>query len=210
MTRDPIRLLERLDALTQEYGSRAAVARAKVVSWEKLTFPRSDVRPLYLERHGWAPGRRAKGGFPSYATGADASGQTVVEETHDDDVGRSDAFFDWSVNPREAVYYTRERQAEGLLLFVDRDGLVSESVYATKNGQTYERYSYVDRLAAAIRMERAEPPGWQWRHWNDVRAERADDGSLLRVTLLWPSARGAPVEEVMWERRDGKIWRRRT
>jgi hypothetical protein len=55
-----------------------------------------------------------------------------VEENHDE-VGRSDAFFDWSREPAEGGYYTRERVAQGLLLLMRREQLVVETIYATVN-----------------------------------------------------------------------------
>jgi hypothetical protein len=207
-------------ALGSEYRTRKERAEAVVCDWKWAKWSWFDPRPLYLERHGSAPGRQLRQHPVSprsgVSCGLDRSGRVTVERQFNE-FGFYETFYDWSAEPLEVAHfdYSAEKRPINLLIVLMEAGRAVASFVAAIYGFTREEYRWDGPLVREVDVYHAEredghlPP---LQRWHTAKAQYTGKGVLERVEIVWPpshSDRPDEVAKVVFERRGKRIFRRR-
>jgi hypothetical protein len=103
---DGMEAIEPLDrafaALGKEYAARKSLSENSVREWRWYTSHWFDLRPLYFESNGWAPGRplhKTSANPGCVCCGLDAQGRVVVEREYDEFSEFKETFYNWDCEP---------------------------------------------------------------------------------------------------------------
>jgi hypothetical protein len=205
-------------ALAGEYRFRKGLAEGAVHEWRWGTGSWFDLRPLYFERHGWAPGRRLRQ-VPSHPDGLiecglDRMGRVLVEREFNK-FGFYETFYRWASEPLEVAHFHHwpEKPPINLVVVHMAGDRAVASDMAAIHGHTREEYRWDDDLVREVDVAYAKRVNGHLSPLlpqHRVRARYDEGGAVQRVERLWPPSLPWRVEEVVevtFERRGKRIFR---
>ena len=220
MIMDSVEKLESAFAsLAGEYSFRKKLAEKSVREWRWATFTWFDLRPLYFERAGYAPGRRLRQApanrYGRAYYGLDEEERITVERDFNE-FGFYETFYNWASDPVEVAHfdYSPDKKPINLMIVRRVENRPISSSTAAINSYIHEDYQWDGELVSHVvrRVAPREHGSLQdLRHWYTAEATYGNKGVILRVELHWPPAppeRTDPIVEVMFERRGNRIYRR--
>lgn len=205
--------------LHTQYRSRKKAAEGMVHEWKWATASRYDLRPLYFERHGWAPGRTIrqipsdKNGYVSY--GIDSSGAVMVERQFNE-FGCYESFFTRTSDTVDIAHfhYIPDKLPICLIRVKFLGGNPIASFHAAIGGFDEETYKWDGPRVSEVHVRHAKRDEGilsPLKAWHVAQATYDSHGVLQRVELIWPReapGQSAPSVELMFERRGSRIFRR--
>jgi hypothetical protein len=198
-------------ALAGEYRARKKAAEDAVCAWKWAKASWFDPRPLYLERHGWRPGRslRAAPANPRNhcCCGLDRSGRVMVERDFNE-IGFSETFYHWSSDSVVAAHYdhSNDKKPINLLVVHMESGRAIASYHAATGGFGAEEYHWVGSDVVEVKelhAKRIDGKLSPLQPYRTARAEYDAKGTLERVVCHWATTPANPKGgiEVTYERR---------
>ena len=207
-------------SLGGEYQLRKRLSENGVREWRWATWCWFDLRPLYFERNGFAPGRRLRQApanrYGRVYCGLDEIGRVIVERRFNE-FGFYETFYNWANDPIEVSHFDYDPTKKPINLMMIRmvGSHVTSSSAAGISGHVHEDYQWDGNQVRQVVVSYARREQGcleNVRHWHTAKATYDDKGVIQRVELHWPPAppkQPEEIVEVMFERRGNNTYRRR-
>lgn len=207
-------------SLSEEYDSLKVSTECRVKFWRWSTSPWFDPRPLHFERMGHAAGRQLRtepaNRVGRVCCGFDEQSRVVIERNFNE-LGYYETFFNWTTESVEAAHYdySPEKKPINRLSVTLVDNRAISSVRSAIHGFIRELYEWRGSLLISVFREQAKREDGHIGRFTPLHAtaiDYDDNGVLSRIVDRWPKSAeigSTEITELVFERRGGKIYRRR-